>query len=117
VILLFEDIGETETDEHSLGLIDGLFHHRLAGVQLYIFEADGDIWKVLEEREIAAADGQFPGEFFVEFGDGQMDQAFLLREEDADGDAEEKEDYEERDQDKPEESFARFGSHRYCLSA
>jgi hypothetical protein len=89
--LAFEDIGEAEAYEHAFGFVDGFIGRLLRGVEFYVPEADRYIWKILKCGDIAAVDGESTGELFVEFADGEVDEALLLGYEDAECDAGEQE--------------------------
>src|SRR5579859_2317970 len=112
VVLLFQDIRQAEADIHAFGLVDGFISGSLPGQEFYVLQPDGDIRKILEYREFAAADDQFAGQLFVDLRHGHTHEAFLLGKEDGDGDNDQYEKGKNGDQDETEKSFACFRRHR-----
>ena len=89
VVFLLQDIGEAEPYEKPFGFVDGFCRIGFAGVKFYLFKADGDIGKMLEERDFAAIDLQAPGELSIQFFYREGDKALVLAIQDAEGDTHE----------------------------
>jgi hypothetical protein len=69
---------------------------------LHVVQRNGDIGKILEKRDLAAADGEFSGEFFVQLSNGQPYEPLLLRIKQGKGHACQQDEYDNGDQDQPE---------------
>ncbi|HLX66816.1 MAG TPA: hypothetical protein VKR41_07460 [Puia sp.] len=71
-------------------------------------QADGDIGEMLEYGDLAAPDLQTAGELFVQVLDGQVNDPFLLGEQEGDSYTDEDQENQRGKPDKAEESFSRF---------
>jgi hypothetical protein len=78
VVFLPEDVGEAESDIKAFGLVNGFCGIGLIGEKFDVLQTDGDIGKMLEDRDLAAVYFEAAGKFCVEVADGEADKTLLL---------------------------------------
>jgi hypothetical protein len=76
--MLFQYIGKAETRIYLFRFKQGTAGFVLAGIKTYIIQGDGNIGKVLENRNIAAPHYQPARQLFVQLFNSQFHQALLL---------------------------------------